>query len=348
MNSSFPSQLGYRMPAEWEKHAATWLAWPHNPETWSDLKSIESIYVDFVEILSQGETIHLLVQDETEKSKASRLFSKRHIDLSKVTFHEINTCDAWIRDYGPNFIVKEEKGKRALAVNRWIFNAWGSKYEEHLQDDEAAKQILNWLKLPIFETNFILEGGSIDSNGNGIILTTAQCLLNQNRNKHLSKEKIEMYLKKYLSAKEIIWLSSGIEGDDTDGHVDDIARFVNINTILTIVEENRRDPNYKLLQENLKILKQTRIEKNKLNIVELPMPRKIESSFGRLPASYANFYIANQAVLVPIFGDPNDSIALKIIENCFCDRKVIGIRCEKLVEGLGGIHCLTHEEPQYF
>ncbi len=341
-----PNQLGYRMPAEWEPHESTWLAWPRNPETWSHLEEIESIYIEIISILTRGEKVKILVNDSREERQVFSKLSKNKIRTESVQFFQIKTHDAWIRDYGPNLIVKEESGKKKLAVNRWIFNAWGSKYEEHLQDDVASQQILDWLKLPIFETNFVLEGGSIDHNGKGVILTTEQCLLNPNRNPGYSKEKIETILKNYLCAKHIIWLGNGIEGDDTDGHVDDIARFVNSSTVLAAVESNPKDNNYKPLHNNLKRLqKSTNQNGKKLNVIELPMPGRIDAPFGRLPASYANFYIGNSAVLIPIFDDPNDKPALRIIESVFSGRHVIGIRSEALMEGLGGIHCLTHEQP---
>lgn len=343
-----PTKLGYRMPAEWERHEATWLTWPHNPETWPDLKKIESIYTEIISLLTRGERVKLLVSNPFEEEHALGLCAKASIDLSKIDTFQIPTCDAWIRDYGPNFVVSRANGKKELSVNRWIFNAWGSKYEEHLQDDQALESILNVLKLPIFYPEFILEGGSIDTNGAGILLTTEQCLLNSNRNSHLSKHQIELKLKEFLGIETIIWLKVGIAGDDTDGHIDDIARFVSERAIVTIVERNKKDENYDLLQENLKILKKAKsLSGEPLEIVELPAPGKVIYHKTRLPASYANFYIANSVVLVPIFGHENDPVALKILKSFFPGREVIGIRSEDLVIGLGGIHCLTHEEPAF-
>ncbi len=342
----FPIQLGYRMPAEWELHEATWLTWPHNPETWSDLPTIESIYLDLIEVIVHDEWVHLLVQNKKEREVVSRKLAKRKVRLSQIHFHEIPTCDSWIRDYGPNFIVKTTLKERKAAVNRWIFNAWGSKYEEHLLDNDALQKIIAGFKVPVFETNFVLEGGSIDTNGNGIVLTTEQCLLHTNRNAHLSKDKIELHLKNYLGADKIVWLAGGIEGDDTDGHVDDLARFVNETTILVAVEPRRKDKNYAALRENFRRLKKAKNQnRNPFDLVELPMPQSVVAGGSRLPASYANFYITNAAVLVPIFDDPNDQEALRIIGSFFDDRTVIGIRSEKLLEGLGGIHCITHEQP---
>ncbi len=346
-SQSFPAALGYRMPAEWEKHEATWLAWPHNPETWTDLREIESIYIEIISLLVRGEKVNLLVNNLPEEERISAVLSKNKINLSQIRFFKIKTCDAWIRDYGPNFIVKKNVPKGGqLAVNRWIFNAWGGKYEEHKEDDKASREITHSLGVTVFEPGIVLEGGSIDSNGKGTILTTEECLLNPNRNSHLGKKEIEDYLKRYLAVQQIIWLKEGIEGDDTDGHIDDIARFVNANTVVAAVEGNRADPNYELLQENLKCLKKEKDQDGKkLSVIPLPMPERVSFSRERAPASYANFYIANAAVLVPIFGHPNDKAALKILKEFFPDRSVIGIRSTALVVGLGGIHCLTHEQP---
>lgn len=336
----------YRMPAEWEKHKATWLTWPHNPETWPDLAHMKEIYGDMISALTGGEDIRLLVNDSKEEEDVRRKLSKKKINLSKVTFLQIPTTDAWIRDYGPNFIVSSDQ----LVVNQWVFNAWGEKYEEHKLDNEAAKQIISLLKIPKIETNMVLESGSIDSNGKGTILTTEECLLNSNRNESLTKAKIESKLRQYLGAEEVIWLSEGIEGDDTDGHIDDIARFVNENTVVCVTETNPKDDNYQILCENKKRLLCAHDQNGKkLNVVDLPMPKPLFAGTGeRLPASYANFYIGNRAVLVPVFGDPNDKEILKIFKTLFPNRSIVGISSNILVHGLGGIHCITHEEPAVF
>lgn len=349
VKGDLPQALGYRLPAEWEKHEATWLAWPHNPETWEDLKEIEAIYAEIIACLTAGEKTVILVNDEREEESARKKLSKKGVRLPQVRFLRIKTWDAWIRDYGPNFIMRENSrssGGGRLAINRWIFNAWGSKYDEHKEDDQASRQIAGSLGLPVFEPHFVLEGGSIDGNGEGMILTTEECLLNSSRNPAFGKRQIEESLRNYLGAQNIIWLGKGIEGDDTDGHVDDIARFVNRNTVIAAVETNPADKNYEPLKENLKRLKKAEDQSDKkLNVIELPMPKPLWAGSVRLPASYANFYIANHAVLVPVFGCPSDKTVLRILEEVFPDRAVLGIRSEVLVYGFGGIHCLTHEQP---
>lgn len=332
------------MPAEWEKHEATWLAWPHNPETWPDLPHMEDFYAEMISEIVLGEKIHILVNDIKEEERAYQKLFQKKIDISKINFLKIPTTDAWIRDYGPNFVFSSS---RKLTVNQWIFNAWGAKYEEHQLDNEAAKQIVNSLRMPTVQTRMILEGGSIDSNGKGTILTTEECLLNSNRNSSLTKAKIESKLCEHLGAWQVIWLSEGIKGDDTDGHIDDIARFVNSNTVVCIAEANPKDDNYRVLTENKRrLLKACDQDGKKLNVIELPMPKPVYAKTGeRLPASYANFYIANQVVLVPVFNDPNDKKVIKIFEDLFPDRSVVGLDSKILVHGLGGIHCITHEEP---
>ena len=336
-----------RMPAEWERHEATWFTWPHNPETWNDLAEIESIYLEIISILVRGEKVKILIESEEEEEKIHAKFSKRKIKLEQVEFHKIKTCDSWIRDYGPNFVFKQTaSGEMSLAANRWIFNGWGHKYEEHLEDEKASKQIAASLNIPITEPGIVLEGGSIDSNGAGVILTTEECLLNSNRNPNLSKKEIGFFLKRFLGAKKVIWLGKGIEGDDTDGHVDDIARFVNCSTILATVQTDRKDNDFAVLRENLRRLKEAKnLNGEKFLVVEFPTPKPIDIGGKRLPASYANFYIGNAAVLVPTFDDPNDKTAIRVIKKFFPGRDVIGIPSKPLVCGLGAIHCLTHEEP---
>ena len=341
-----PAALGYRMPAEWEHHDATWLAWPHNAETWPDqLDAVEGVYVQMIAQLTKGERVYVVVADAHDERYVYRKLTGQGIRLSQVFCLRAETHDAWIRDYGPNFLVKEGGSKVALAANRWIFNGWG-KYTEFKVDTEISGEITRFLGIPSFEPGLVLEGGSIDSNGLGTVLVTEECLLHRNRNPKLSREKIEQFLFDYLAARNLIWLGKGIAGDDTDGHVDDIARFVNENTVVCAVEKNQKDVNYKALEENRKRLSRAEDQDgNPLNVIEIPMPGAVKSGTARLPASYLNFYIANSAVLVPIFGDPNDATALKILGTCFPNRAIIGIRSESLVYGLGAIHCLTHEQP---
>ena len=335
-----PKNLGYRMPAEWEKHEATWLVWPKDPDTYPKgiIEPVEETYIKIISILAKGEKINLLVDNkETESKILSMLPSKENVFI-----HHIKSADVWVRDYGPIFIKKNNE----VAATKWVFNSWGNKYRELLMDNETGMQIAELAKKKIFEPGIVLESGSIETNGLGTCITTEQCLLNNNRNPKLSKEEIESYLKGYLGFEKIIWLKEGIEGDDTDGHVDDIARFVNRNTVVCMAEENRNDENYKNLEENFDILKKAHDQDGKkINVIPIPMPRKIEIPERRLAASYANFYIGNAVVLVPAFNDKNDEKAISIIGKFFPGKEVIGIDCRDLVYGYGGIHCITQQQP---
>jgi len=340
-----PSQLGYYMPAEWERHKAIWLAWPHDPVTFPNrLERVEEIYIQLIEAIHKTENVNLFVKDEGMNKKVMALLKNKDIDLEKISFHIFRYADVWIRDYGPIFLLN--KSGKKLAMTHWIFDAWGKKYKKLMKDTEIPSIINQKLQITCFKPGIVLEGGSIDVNGKGTLLTTESCLLNKNRNSHISKNVIEKYLRNYLGVKHIIWLKNGIAGDDTDGHVDDVARFVNPTTILCCYEENENDENHKILKENYKILCQSRDQDGKrLQIIKLPMPGFIGDEKERLPASYANFYIGNHVVLVPIFRKKNDNQALEIIQNLFPDRKVIGINCVDLVYGLGAIHCISQQQP---
>ncbi len=343
-----PASLGYYMPAEWEAHEGTWLSWPKDPITWPEqIKQVEEIYAQMIEALTPHEKVFLLVNDEETEKKVQKKLKPKKINHQNLFIHQIETVDAWIRDYGPNFLLKEKNGKKELAFNHWIFNAWGGKYEELMEDTSVPKHISPLLKVPVFEPGLVLEGGSIDVNGSGTVLTTEQCLLTPTRNPHLDKMGIENALKDYLGVTHVIWLGEGIVGDDTDGHIDDIVRFVSPDTVICAVEENPSDENYQLLQDNYKRLLSGKTESGKkLNVIPFPMPEEISYEADRLPASYANFYIANNVVLAPIFGHSNDEKVLKILEKAFPTRKIIGIRCEDLVVGLGAIHCVTQQQPK--
>jgi agmatine deiminase len=338
-----PSELGYRMPAEWEKHDAVWLAWPHDPTTFPDrVEKVEQIYVQIVKNIHESETVNMFVKDAKMQAKATALFKQAGIDMEKIRFHQFDYADVWFRDYGPTFIVNSHC---ELAMVNWIFNSWGSKYDELLKDRQIPQVINQSMQLNCFKPGIVLEGGSIDVNGKGTLLTTEQCLLNSNRNPTLCKTEIEKYLKDNLGAKHIIWLKNGICGDDTDGHVDDLARFVNPTTIVCAFEEDETNEDYAPLKENYDILRNSVDQDgNKLKIVKLPMPHAVGDE-GRLPASYTNFYISNSAVLVPIFGHKNDEKALKILQKLFSDRKVIGVNCTDLVHGFGTIHCISQQQP---
>ena len=339
-NSKTPKELGYKMPAEWEKHEATWLVWPKDPDTFPKgiIEPVEETYIKIISTLAKGEKVNVLVDDKrTEDRILSMLPSKENEFI-----HHIKSADVWVRDYGPIFIKKNNE----IAATKWIFNSWGNKYRELLMDNETGMQIAKLAKKKIFEPGIVLESGSIETNGLGTCITTEKCLLNKNRNPSLSKEEIEKYLKGYLGFENFIWLKNGIEGDDTDGHVDDIARFVNKDTVVCMVEENRDDDNHKNLEENFDILKKAYDQDGKrINVIPMQMPRKIEIPERRLAASYANFYIGNSAVLVPTFNDKNDEKAISIIGKFFHGKEIIGIDCRDLVYGYGGIHCITQQQP---
>jgi agmatine deiminase len=347
--NDIPRDLGYIMPAEWEKHEATWLAWPHDPETFPRrVKRVEKIYLEIIEALHRGENVYLFVRDSKMKARVMALFKERSIDLERINFHVGDYADVWFRDYGPIFVVN--KGKKKIALLHWIFNAWGGKYKELIRDTQIPYVISQKLQLAYCRPGIILEGGSVDVNGKGTLLTTEQCLLHHGRNPRLSKRDIETYLMNYLGVSHIIWLKSGILGDDTDGHIDNLARFVNPRTVLCAYEENEKDENYSILKDNYQtLLKSKDQDGDKLNIIKLPMPhpirRVVRGKSIRLPASYLNFYIANKVVLVPTFQHKNDQIAIRIIKDSFPDRKVIGIHCSDLLYGLGTIHCITQQQP---
>ncbi len=343
--SATPKELGYRMPAEWEEHDAIWLSWPHDPTTFPGrVERAEEAYVQIIKLLHSGEDVNLFVKDKAMKAKAMTMLCNSNVCLSKVHFYEFNYADVWFRDYGPTFVTSCEG---QLAMVRWIFNSWGEKYEDLLKDCEIPEVINSKMRLRCFEPGIVLEGGSIDVNGIGTVLTTEQCLLNKNRNPQLSKGEIEDHLRSYLNVQKIIWLRNGIVGDDTDGHVDDLARFVGPKTIVCACEENKEDENYDVLRENYDILKSSTDQDNKaLHVVKLPMPGYIGSKSMRLPASYANFYIGNQVVLVPVFGHKNDQVALGILQKLFPTRRVAAVNCADLVYGLGTIHCMTQQQPR--
>jgi agmatine deiminase len=263
--------------------------------------------------------------------------------MERISFHRISTNEPWCRDHGPIFLTRDVDPK--LAIVDWDYNAWGNKYPPFDLDEVVPTRVAEFFDLPVFYPRMILEGGSIDGNGAGALLTTESCLLNANRNPQLSRGEIEQRLRDYLGVREILWLGDGIAGDDTDGHIDDLARFVSERTVVTVVEENRDDENYKPLRENLARLREMKIDNRKIDIITLPMPKKIVREGLRLPASHANFYIANTCVLVPMFADPNDEAALSILRDVFPNRLTIGIDCRELIWGLGTFHCLTQQQP---
>jgi agmatine deiminase len=334
------------MPAEWEKQTAIWLSWPQNLETFEDfLPQVESIFIEFIRAISPGQYVNLLVNNHFTQQIIHDRLQNENIDLNQIKFHQIANVDVWFRDYGPTFVINPQN-PNPLAMVKWTFNAWGDKYDDLKLDNQIPYEMNKMMHLPLFEPGIVLEGGSIDVNGCGCVLTTEQCLLNPNRNPTLSKIQIETYLKSYLNVKKVIWLKEGIAGDDTDGHIDDIARFVAPNKIVCALEENPNDANYDCTNENYENLRQMRDQNNEqFEIIKLPMPEAVYLDEQRYPASYANFYIGNSAVVVPIFGQANDEKALSIIRDLFPDRNVVGINCTCLVYGYGTLHCSSQQQP---
>jgi agmatine deiminase len=341
-----PAELGYYFPAEFALHRATWLSWPHKEASWpGKIHTIYPNYSLFIKELTKSELVCINVNDEAMKLFAIDCLNKARVDLSRVTFYLNPTNDAWCRDHGPAFLINPDAEQKKVIVD-WNYNAWGNKYPPYDLDDVIPTRIAEHLGLPVYHPGIIMEGGSVEFNGEGTVLTSTCCLLNENRNPHLKKEDIEKYLHEYYGATQVLWVEEGIEGDDTDGHIDDTVRFVNADTVLSVVEENKNDENYLLLQNNLRELSKMRLASGKqLNIVELPMPKPVIYENQRLPASYANFYIANGSVIVPFFQCSNDDKALQVIQRCFPDRNVIGIDSTDIIWGLGSFHCLSQQEP---
>ena len=344
-----PRALGYRMPAEWEPHAATWLSWPHKEESWpGKFAAIPEIFVEIVRLLSPCEEVDINVNDAAMEKSVKELLVLRGVSLENVRLHLIPTNDAWCRDHGPVFVVRNRRDSRELAIVDWVFNSWGGKYLPHDLDDQVPARVAEVLGLPCFAPGIIMEGGSIDVNGRGTLLTTESCLLNPNRNPHLSRKEIEEYLREYLGATNILWLGEGIAGDDTDGHVDDLARFANPSTVVTAVEEDPSDENYGALKDNLRRLKSMNDEAGSpLEIVTLPMPPAVYYEGQRMPASYVNYYIANGIVLMPAYHPVTDPIAIGTLERLFPTRRVVGLDCNDLVWGLGAFHCVTQQQPAW-
>ena len=347
--NSYPADLGFRMPAEWEPHSATWLTWPHNLDTWpgQDMAKIEAVYVQIIKALAKGEKVHLLVNRESDAFRLNKLVKSSASANENIIIFSIPNNDAWIRDYGPNFLVRRSpsNNKKEVAANLWKFDSWGGKYEWDL-DDRVGGTVMDLLEMPRFEPGIVLEGGAIEVNGQGLCITTEQCLLNPNRNGGLEKAEMESYLKRYLGVQEIIWCQGNIEGDDTDGHIDNLVRFVSPDTVLCAWEKNTSDPNHACLQKNLEILESYRDANGKpLNVLKLPMPGRLNSNEGRLPASYANFYIGNKVVLFPTYNHRNDDAVESLLGRIFKDREIVRISCETFIWGLGAIHCVTQQQP---
>lgn len=355
-----PNSLGFRMPAEWEPHEATWIAWPHNHEDWpGKFAPTPWVYAEIVRVLSRHETVNVVVADGAMRRKAARKLEQAGANLDRVRFFKAATDRVWLRDSAPSFVVRDAaEGEPAGAVGmvNWKFNAW-AKYDNYHEDKRLGRRIARKTGLrrwvPRVEVGgvahrVVLEGGSIDVNGKGTLLTTEECLLSdvQARNPNLDREGIERVFADYLGATNVVWLGRGVRGDDTHGHIDDIARFVDAKTVVAAVEPDPADPNHEPLRDNLRRLREARDQDGEpLRVVELPMPAPVTFEGDVLPASYANFYIANGVVIVPTFNDPNDRIALNILAELFPDRSVVGIHCVDLVLGLGTLHCLSQQQP---
>jgi agmatine deiminase len=336
------------MPAEWEPHAATWFTWPR-PEGISfpgRYETVLPVYAQLIRHLVSVEEVNINVWDADLELWVRDLLAREKTPLDRVRFHHFPAYEPWCRDHGPIFVVREIDGRRERAIVDWGYNAWGGKYPPYDMDDAVPQHVAKLRDLPLFSPGIVMEGGSIEGNGCGTLLTTEACLLHPNRNPHLSKNQIEQYLRDYLGVRHILWLGDGIVGDDTDGHIDDLARFVNPTTVVTVVEEDPADANYEILQENLRRLHTMKDQDgNPLRVVELPMPSPIEREGQRLPASYANFYIANEIVLVPTYRDAKDAGALSILQEEFTQRRVIGVDSSELIWGLGSFHCISQQEP---
>ena len=347
MTSPTPKNLGYYFPAEFAPHSATWLSWPHKEASWpGKIHTIFPYYSEFIKELTKGEKICINVCDEAMKEFAIQQLQTAGVNLSCVEFFLHPTNDAWCRDHGPAFLINPNAPQKKIIVD-WNYNAWGNKYPPYDLDDIIPTLIAKHYDIPVYYPGIVMEGGSVDFNGKGTLITSTACLLNKNRNPHLDQLQIEEYLINYYGVEQVLWVDEGIVGDDTDGHIDDTVRFTNEDTVIAVVEENKNDDNYKLLQTNLKQLKQMRLLNGKqLDIVELPMPDELIYEDQRLPCSYANFYIANHAVIVPIFRCDKDDKALQIIQSCFPERTVVGIDSTEIIWGLGSFHCLSQQEPE--
>lgn len=346
-----PSDLGYRMPAEWNQHSATQLHWPSNRDTWPDdrLKRVEKVYLDIIEVLSEYEHIILFHDTEVPKKYLTDKLQSGSVCLNNISFYAIPINDVWARDCGPIFVQKKSEWVDSYAITDWEYNAWGEKYPPFDSDNAIPEWFRDHFKMPYFRPGIVLEGGSIDTNGEGVFLTTESVLLNPNRNPDLTRVEIEQKLLDYLGAEKIIWLKDGLAGDDTDGHIDDLSRFLNKNTILTMVTVDKSDINYRALEENLNILRKAENQHGEpFQIVTLPLPQTKIIDFTVdgsqfVPASYANFYIANGVVLVPLYDERYDEIAMDVFREFFPDRDIIGIDCTDLVWGQGSIHCITQQ-----
>jgi agmatine deiminase len=344
-----PAEHDFSFPAEWQRHAATWISWPRPegisfPDRYHE--SIEDV-IGVIKTIARFEPVQLNVPNGNYERIVRDVLEVRRVPLGRVRFHHIPTNENWTRDHGPAFVQRHRRGRVETAIVDWGFNAWGDKYPPYDADDAVPTRVAKELGLPVFAADIVMEGGAVDFNGAGTILTTTSCLLNKNRNPSRPRAEIEKYLKAYYGQRHIVWLGDGIAGDDTDGHIDDLARFVDERTIVIGIEDNRRDANYAALREARARLARARdAEGRPFDIIEIPMPRPVVYQKQRLPATYMNFYFVNGALLVPTFGQPTrDRAALTALQRVVPDRKVVGIDCRALIWGLGAIHCLTQQQP---
>lgn len=344
--SSTPRELGFTFPAEWAPHRATWLTFPHNDASWQNdkLAKMRPQYLAFIKAISQGENVGIIANNEALKQFITGELVKTGVDLTKIEFIIKPTNDAWCRDHGPSFVVNPKTGEKMIVD--WGHNAWGGKYPPYDDDNRTPRAVAEYLNLPVVDPGIIMEGGSVEFNGAGSLLTSKSCLLNPNRNPHLSQAQIEQILCDYYGIEQVLWVEDGIVGDDTDGHIDDTTRFVNEDTIVACVETDRGDANFVVLNTNLQMLKQMRLVNGKQpNIIELPMPKAVIIDDFRTPGSYANFLICNAGVIVPVFNNPHDQIAIDILENAFSGRKIIPLLATEIIWGQGSFHCLSQQEP---
>lgn len=354
-----PAKLGFAMPAEWDRHAATWLAWPHHRADWpGKFGPIPWIFAEIVRLISAGEVVHILAQNAAQRLLAKKILNRNQDEgAANVRFHICPTDRIWTRDSGPSMVRRGRGRTTEVAAVGWQFNAW-AKYKNYLLDQHVPRFIARESDLRLYQPvvagadgkprRFVLEGGSIDVNGVGCVLTTEECLLSgvQQRNPGLDQAAVEQTLCDFLGVQKVLWLGQGIAGDDTHGHIDDTARFTGPSTIVACVEPKKQDPNHDPLAENMRRLKKMRDHRgHPFDLAELPMPKPVIFDGQRLPASYANFYVCNAAVLVPVFNDPADSAALKVLEGCFTDRPVIPVYCRDMAWGLGTLHCMTQQQP---
>ncbi len=348
MSGRPPARGGWRWPAEWESHRATWLSWPHNSDTWPGrLDRVVAAFATMVGHLVHHESVCIAVGDDALEESARKALRRSGVDPERnVSFHRIPTDDAWVRDHGPIFLVRDGSDGRERALADFRFDNWGGKYPGCARDDAVPRAVAKVLGLPRFEADFVLEGGSVDGDGAGSVLTTESCLLNPNRGPDRDRDTMERRLADWLGAERVLWLAGGIEGDDTDGHVDDVARFVAPGTVVAAVGREVSHPDHATLAENRRRLAGMSDARGaRLVVVELPLPPRLVVEGAVCPASYVNFYLANRLALVPVFDAPSDARALAILGELLPGREIVGIPCADLVTGLGAIHCLTQQEP---